>query len=103
MWVVHDLDLGCSRPRGESETKGADLRFCLEVLSQTNSQEGALNAITYCLNLWACCFEGVEGEFYPAFDTNELDQDNDEEVPYDMDAELEALLNATPSNSGSSG
>ncbi|KAL8548663.1 hypothetical protein ACS0TY_007806 [Phlomoides rotata] len=46
---------------------------------------------------------GVEGEFYPAFDVNELDQDYVEEVLYDMDAELDALLNATPSDSGSDG
>ncbi|KAL8510954.1 hypothetical protein ACS0TY_017678 [Phlomoides rotata] len=44
---------------------------------------------------------GVENEFYPTFDANELDQDYDEEVSYDMDAELDALLNATPSDSGS--
>ncbi|KAL8486928.1 hypothetical protein ACS0TY_023571 [Phlomoides rotata] len=44
---------------------------------------------------------GVEGEFYPAFDANELNQDYDEEVSYDMDAELDALLNATPSDFGS--
>ncbi|KAL8456575.1 hypothetical protein ACS0TY_033873 [Phlomoides rotata] len=46
---------------------------------------------------------GVEGEFYPAFDVNELDQDYDEEVPFDMDAELDALQNATPSDFGSNG
>ncbi|KAL8483690.1 hypothetical protein ACS0TY_026392 [Phlomoides rotata] len=43
----------------------------------------------------------VEGEFYPVFDANELNQDYDEEVPWDMDTELDALMNATPSDSGS--
>ncbi|KAL8499101.1 hypothetical protein ACS0TY_022173 [Phlomoides rotata] len=46
---------------------------------------------------------GEEGDFFPAFDANELEQEDDGEVPYDMDAELEALWNATPSDSGSDG
>ncbi|KAL8491717.1 hypothetical protein ACS0TY_023347 [Phlomoides rotata] len=44
---------------------------------------------------------GVEAEFFPAIYANEVDQEDEEEVPYDMDAELEALWNATPSDSGS--